>query len=195
MRHGTGRRYCNMAQVITLRTPLTADICKSLHAGDRVLLTGIVYSARDTAHHRMLETILRGEPLPFSLPGETIFYAGPTPARPGMPTGAIGPTTSGRMDPFTPKLLEMGIKGMIGKGVRSLAVREAIAKYHSVYFGAVGGIAALLAQCVQDAVWVAYQDLGPEGIMRFQVLNFPLVVINDCHGGDLYREGRERYRE
>ena len=182
-----------MKQAITVRTPLTTDICKSLHTGDRVLLTGAIYSARDTAHHRMQEAIMRGEPLPFSLPGETIFYAGPAPTRPGMPIGAIGPTTSSRMDPFTPKLLELGLKGMIGKGMRSLAVREAITKHHSVYFAAIGGIAALLTQCVQDAAWVAYQDLGPEGIMRLQVLDFPLVVINDCYGGDLYREGRECY--
>jgi len=182
-----------MKQAITIRTPLTDDICKSLHTGDRVLLTGVIYSARDTAHHRMLETITQGGLLPFPLPGETIFYAGPAPTRPGMPIGAIGPTTSSRMDPFTPKLLEMGLKGMIGKGMRSLTVRKAIARYHGVYFGAVGGIAALLTQCVKDAAWIAYQDLGPEGIMRLQVLNFPLVVINDCHGGDLYIEGRKCY--
>jgi len=182
-----------MKQDIMIKTPLTTDICKSLRTGDRVLLTGAIYSARDTAHHRILEAIRQGDPLPFSLPGETIFYAGPAPTRPGMPIGAIGPTTSSRMDPFTPELLEMGLKGMIGKGMRSLAVREAITRYHGVYFGAVGGIAALLTKCVQDAAWVAYQDLGPEGIMRIQVLNFPLVVINDCHGGDLYNEGRKSY--
>ncbi|MDR2861624.1 MAG: FumA C-terminus/TtdB family hydratase beta subunit [Syntrophobacterales bacterium] len=179
-----------MEQVITIKTPLTGDVCKSLHAGDRVFLTGAVYSARDTAHHRMMEAIREGNPLPFPLQGETIFYAGPTPARPGMPIGAIGPTTSSRMDPYTPELLERGLKGMIGKGMRSSAVREAINRYCGVYFGAVGGIAALLTQCVQAATWVAYQDLGPEGIMRLQVLNFPLIVINDCHGGDLYRDRR-----
>ena len=181
-----------MKQAITIKTPLTDASCKVLHTGDRVLLTGTIYSARDMAHQRMAEAISHGNALPFPLPGETIFYAGPTPARPGMPIGAIGPTTSSRMDPFTPTLMEMGLKGMIGKGIRSSAVREAINRYHGVYFGAIGGIAALLTQCVREAAWVAYQDLGPEGIMRLQVLNFPLVVVNDCHGGDLYRE-RDKY--
>ena len=177
-----------MKQAVAINTPLTDDICQSLRAGDRVLLTGAIFSARDMAHQRMMEAMAQGNPLPFPLTGETIFYAGPAPTRPGMTIGAIGPTTSSRMDPFTPTLLKMGLKGMIGKGMRTLAVREAINQHHAVYLGAVGGIASLLAQRVQAASWVAYRDLGPEGIMRLQVIDFPLVVINDCHGGDLYRK-------
>ncbi len=184
-----------MDPIIALHTPLTDEICESLRAGDRVLLTGRIYTARDAAHLRILDAIRAGNPLPFPLPGEIIFYAGPTPAKPGAPIGSIGPTTSGRMDRFVPKLLELGLKGMIGKGKRAPEVREAICRFKAVYFGAVGGIAALMAQCVRSADWVAYEDLGPEGIMRLDVVELPLVVINDSHGGDLYEEAIGRYRQ
>jgi fumarate hydratase subunit beta len=184
-----------MEHVLNLHTPLTEEICESLRSGDRVLLTGIIYTARDAAHQRITEAMAEGRPLPFPLEGAIIFYAGPTPAKPGAPIGSIGPTTSGRMDMYTPTLLERGLKGMIGKGKRTPEVREAIRRFKGVYFGAVGGIAALMARCIQHAEWVAYEDLGPEGIMRLQVVDLPLVVINDCQGGDLYDEAIERYRQ
>jgi len=184
-----------MDRIMALHTPLTDEICESLRSGDRVLLTGKIYTARDTAHQRILDAIRAGNPLPFPLSGEIIFYAGPTPAKPGAPIGSIGPTTSGRMDRFAPKLLELGLKGMIGKGKRTPEVREAICRFKGVYFGAVGGIAALMAKCVQSAAWVAYEDLGPEGVMRLDVAELPLVVINDSHGGDLYEEAIDRYRQ
>jgi len=194
MWRGTARYCSKMDPMIALHTPLTDEICESLRSGDRVLLTGKIYTARDVAHQRILDAIRDGKPLPFSLPGEIIFYAGPTPAKPGAPIGSIGPTTSGRMDRFVPKLLELGLKGMIGKGKRALEVREAICRFKGVYFGAVGGIAALMAKRVQNAEWVAYEDLGPEGIMCLDVVDLPLVVINDSHGGDLYEEAICRYR-
>lgn len=184
-----------MDQMRSLHTPLTEEICTSLRAGDRVLLTGEVYTARDAAHRRICEAMDAGKPLPFALDGAIIFYAGPTPARPGATIGAIGPTTSGRMDLFTPRLLAQGLKGMIGKGERSPEVREAIRRFNGVYFGALGGVAALMARCVRHAEWVAYKDLGPEGIMRLEVFELPLVVINDSRGGDLYEEAIEHYRQ
>lgn len=184
-----------MAHILNLHTPLTEEHCASLRAGDRVLLTGIIYTARDAAHQRIFEALAAEKPLPFPLEGAIIFYAGPTPAKPGAPIGSIGPTTSGRMDLYTPTLLERGLKGMIGKGKRAFEVREAIRRFNGVYFGAVGGIAALMARCIHRAEWVAYEDLGPEGIMRLHVVDLPLVVINDSQGGDLYDEAIERYRQ
>jgi fumarate hydratase subunit beta len=184
-----------MDRFLSLHTPLTDQICDTLRAGDRVLLTGDIYTARDAAHQRIFAAIAEGQLPPFPLAGEIIFYAGPTPAKPGAPIGSIGPTTSGRMDLFAPRLLEMGLKGMIGKGKRTPEVREAIRRFRGVYFGAVGGIAALMARCIRSAEWVAYEDLGPEGIMRLHVVDLPLVVVNDSQGGDLYDEAMERYRQ
>jgi fumarate hydratase subunit beta len=184
-----------MDRVLVLHTPLTDEICDTLRTGDRVLLTGEIYTARDVAHQRICEAIAQGKPLPFPLAGETIFYAGPSPTKPGAVIGSVGPTTSGRMDLYATGLMEQGLKGMIGKGKRTAEVREAIRRHHGVYFGAVGGIAALMAQCIRHAEWVAYEDLGPEGIMRLDVVNMPLVVINDSQGGDLYEEAKERYRQ
>lgn len=184
-----------MDSILVLYKPLTEEICASLRAGDRVQLTGEIYTARDAAHQRIFEAMEAGKPLPFALAGAIIFYAGPTPAKPGTPIGSIGPTTSGRMDLYTPTLLERGLKGMIGKGKRSPEVREAIRRFNGVYFGAVGGIAARMARCIHHAEWVAYEDLGPEGIMRLHVVDLPLVVINDSQGGDLYDEAIERYRK
>ena len=192
---GTRRSFSEMKGILALHTPLTGALCASLRSGDRILLNGEIYTARDAAHQRIFEAIDGGCPLPFPLQGAVIFYAGPTPARPGVPMGAIGPTTSGRMDPFTPKLLEMGLKGMIGKGKRSVEVRDAIRRFEGVYFGAMGGIAALMARHVRHAERVAYGDFGPEGIMRLDVVDLPLVVINDGHGGDLYEEAIRRYRQ
>jgi fumarate hydratase subunit beta len=171
-----------------IHTPLTDELCASLNVGDVVLLSGEVFTGRDVAHRRLFEASLKGEPLPIPLEGATIFYAAPTPAKPGNVIGSIGPTTSSRMDQYTPKLIEMGLKGMIGKGKRSAAVREAITTYRAIYFGAMGGVAALLSRCVTKAEVVAYDDLGPEAMMCLEIVNFPLVVVNDTRGRDLYEE-------
>ncbi len=171
-----------------IQTPITEEICKDLHAGDRVLLSGSVITGRDTAHKRLAQAIEKGESLPVRLDGETIFYAAPTPARPGRIIGSIGPTTSYRMDAYTLLLMEAGIRGMIGKGKRSEAVREAIMRHRGVYFGAMGGIAALMSECITKAEVIAYEDLGPEAIMRLEIEKFPLIVINDTIGRDLYEE-------
>jgi len=171
---------------LEIRTPLNIDICKTLRAGDSILLSGEIYTGRDAAHRRLFEALQRGEPLPIDLRDETLFYAAPTPARPGRVIGSIGPTTSGRMDAYTPALIEQGLRGMIGKGGRSPEVVAAIKKYGAVYFGAIGGIAALTSRCVKKAAVVAYEDLGPEAIMRMDILRMPVVVINDARGGDLY---------
>ncbi|NPV14288.1 Fe-S-containing hydro-lyase [candidate division WOR-3 bacterium] len=178
-----------------ISTPLTDDVVRLLRAGDAVLLSGRVYTARDLAHKRLVESLERGEKLPFEIQGAVIYYVGPSPAKPGKPIGACGPTTSYRMDPYTPKLLSVGLKGMIGKGNRSPAVIEAIRRHGAVYFAAVGGAAALLAQCVKQATPIAYEDLGPEAIQELLVENLPLIVVNDCYGGDLYEEGVRRFRK
>lgn len=165
-----------------------------LKAGDRVAISGMVYVARDAAHKRLVEALQRGDPLPFDLRGQIVYYMGPSPARPGKPIGAAGPTTSGRMDPYTPMLLAAGLKGMIGKGKRSVQVREALQKYRAVYFAALGGVAALLASAVKRAELVAYEDLGPEAILRLELERLPAVVANDVYGGDVYEEGKAKYR-
>lgn len=180
-----------MARVIT--TPLTDEVVESLHAGDRVVITGKIYTARDAAHKRMMQLIEKGEPLPIDLQGQIIYFVGPTPARPGQVIGSAGPTTAGRMDSYSPKLLELGLKGMIGKGARNEDVRGALTKYKGVYFGATGGVGALLARRITAAHVVAYEDLGPEAIHELQVENFPVVVVNDMYGRDAYTEGREKY--
>ena len=159
-----------------------------------VLLSGSIITGRDTAHKRLFKLITEGRDLPVKLDGETIFYAAPTPPKPGRIIGSIGPTTSYRMDEYTPALMRSGLRAMIGKGKRSAEVRAAIMKYKAVYFGAMGGIAALMAGCVKRADVIAYEDLGPEAIMRLEVEDFPVTVINDIYGGDLYQEGKARYR-
>lgn len=166
----------------------------SLHAGDMVLLSGEVYTARDAAHRRIYEAIKKGLPLPMDLKSATIFYAAPSPTPVGKVIGSIGPTTSYRMDAFTPLLIEHGLKGMIGKGNRSSEVIEAIQQYGAVYFGAIGGIAALTAQCVKRVELVAYEDLGPEAIRKLTILEMPLVVINDPQGMDLYQSEQSKWR-
>lgn len=175
--------------------PFQNDEYKDLKSGDWVLLTGTIYTARDAAHKRMFETIQAGGSLPFNLHGQVIYYVGPTPPRPGQIIGSAGPTTSSRMDAYTPKLLEMGLKGMIGKGYRNEEVKKAIVQYGAVYFAAIGGSGALISKAIKQAELVAYEDLGTEAIRKLFVENFPVIVINDAHGGDLYEEGVARFRQ
>jgi fumarate hydratase subunit beta len=177
-----------------IKTPLTEEIITSLRAGDMVLLSGEIYTARDVAHRRLYESLLKGEKLPIDLSETVLFYAAPTPAPPKKVIGSIGPTTSYRMDFFTPKLIENGLKGMIGKGNRSPEVVETIKQHKAVYFGAIGGIAALMSQCVKKVKMIAYEDLGPEAIRKLTVINLPLIVINDSEGNDLYSSAQKKYR-
>jgi fumarate hydratase subunit beta len=179
---------------IRLETPLRLQEIVPLKSGDVVRLYGVLYTARDAAHARMKEAIEKGEPLPFDPEGQVVYFTGPAPARPGSALGPAGPTTSSRMDPYSPALIERGLRGMVGKGARSEEVQRAMREHGCVYFGAVEGTAALLAECVKEAEVVAYEDLGAEAVHRLVVEEFPVVVINDLHGGDLYREGRERWR-
>jgi len=167
---------------------------ETLKTGDVVRLNGVLYTARDAAHARMKEAIEAGEPLPFDPEGQVVYFTGPAPARPGHALGPAGPTTSSRMDPYSALLIERGLRGMIGKGSRSEAVLESMREHGCVYFGAVEGTAALLSDCVKEAEVVAYEDLGAEAIRRLVVEDFPVVVVDDLYGGDLYREGRERWR-
>jgi fumarate hydratase subunit beta len=181
-----------MAKKISL--PLNEETLKGLRAGDDVLLSGVIYVGRDAAHKRLIETLERGEPLPFDIKGQTIYFMGPTPPRPGRPIGSAGPTTSGRMDSYSPRLIAEGLKGMIGKGMRSEAVKEAMTKYQAVYFGAIGGAGALAARSIKKSEVVAYEELGAEAIRRLEVTDFPVTVVNDIYGGDLYEEGKAKYR-
>jgi fumarate hydratase subunit beta len=183
-----------MIEEIKLVTPLDDQSVERLKIGDRVLLSGCVYSARDAAHKRLIDLLDRGEQLPFDIKGQVIYFVGPTPARPGRPIGSAGPTTSSRMDKYSPRLIAQGLKGMIGKGFRSPEVIEAMKKYKAVYFAAVGGAGALLAQRIKESEIVAYEDLGPEAIRRLKLDNFPVIVVNDCRGNDLYREGVKKYK-
>lgn len=173
--------------------PLTDADVEALASGDRVRITGVLYTARDAAHGRLLPLVERGEPLPVDLRGQIIYYTGPSPARPGEVVGSIGPTTASRMDRYTPALLALGLKGTIGKGARSEAVKEALRRHRAVYFGAVGGAGAVLSRFVREVQVVAYEDLGTEAIRRLVVEGFPAIVINDCRGGDLYEEGARQY--
>jgi fumarate hydratase subunit beta len=177
-----------------LRMPLDSAVLLQLRAGDRVVLSGVMYAARDSAHKRMIEALGRGERLPVDLAGQVIYYMGPTPVRPGRVFGAAGPTTAGRMDPYTPQLLSLGLKGTIGKGRRSAEVRAAMMKNGAVYFAAVGGAGALLSRHIVAARVAAYEDLGPEAMYELEVDGFPAVVIDDLHGADAYELGRELYR-
>jgi len=174
--------------------PLDADKIKDLHAGDALLLTGYLYTARDSAHKKLVAMIEKGENLPIHLQGETIYYAGPCPAKPGEIIGSVGPTTSGRMDRYAPVLLRKGLLGMVGKGARSPQVIEAMKEAGSVYFGATGGAGALIAQCVRSVEIVAFPELGTEAIRRLWVENFPVLVLIDSRGNDLYESGRKKYQ-
>jgi fumarate hydratase subunit beta len=177
-----------------LTPPLSDEDVTALRCGDRALISGVLYTARDAAHARLVSLLKEGKPLPFDVQGQIIYYVGPTPARPGSVIGSAGPTTSGRMDTYAPALMEAGLKGMIGKGSRSGEVREAMARSKAVYFAATGGAGALLAQRILKAEVVAYDDLGPEAIRRLEVRDFPVIVVNDTFGGDLYEEGVAEYR-
>ena len=184
----------NMPIARTIVLPLSDDVVETLHTGDELLLTGVVYVARDAAHKRMIETLKAGKPLPVNLRGQVIYFMGPTPARPGRAAGSAGPTSSYRMDIYSPRLMAEGLKGMIGKGMRSDAVKEAMKRYKAVYLGAIGGAGALISNCIRKVEIVAYEDLGAEAMRRLEVQDFPATVINDIYGGDLYQTGRSRYR-
>jgi len=178
-----------------ITTPLTEEKVNILKAGDIVELSGTVYTARDAAHKKLMELIIAGKELPFNLAGQVIYYVGPCPAPPGMVIGSAGPTTSGRMDSYTPKLIEMGLRGMIGKGQRSREVIDAIVKYGAVYFGAVGGAGALISKSIRSQQVIAFEELGTEAVRKLVVENFPLTVIIDRFGNNLYDIGRSRYAE
>lgn len=182
-----------MSEPIRLKTPLTDGDVEKLKAGDKVLITGVIYTGRDAAHKRLTDLLKEGKPLPIDLKGQIIYYVGPAPAKPGHSIGSAGPTTSGRMDAYSPKLMEIGLKGMIGKGMRKKEVIEAMKKYKAVYLAATGGAGALLAKSVKKAQIVAYEDLGPEAINRLEVVDFPAIVVNDTKGNDLYQQGMAQY--
>ena len=184
-----------MTDSIKITTPLTDEVIEKLKAGDRVLLSGVIYTGRDMAHKAMVEGHKKGEALPFDPKGQVLYYTGPTPARPGRPIGAAGPTTSYRMDKYTPYLLEQGLKGMIGKGPRGHEVRKAITKLGAVYFAAIGGAGALISKAIKKAEVIAYPELGTEAVMRLEVEDLPVFVVNDVHGGDLYEMGVAEYGE
>jgi len=174
-------------------TPLSDADVESLKAGDRVRITGVLYTARDAAHGRLFPLTERGAKLPIDVKGAIIYYTGPSPARPGDVIGSVGPTTASRMDKYTPALLELGLKGTLGKGHRGQAVKDALKRHKAVYFGAIGGAGAVLSRYVKKAEIVAYEDLGTEALRRLDVEAFPAIVINDCHGGDLYQDGQKAY--
>jgi fumarate hydratase subunit beta len=177
-----------------IETPLSDEVIAKLRAGDKVFLSGYVLTGRDAAHKKLIDLIKEGKDLPIDIKGQLIYYVGPTPARPGKPIGSAGPTTSYRMDSYAPTLHSLGLKGSIGKGQRSKEVKEAMKKHKAVYLGASGGTGALISKSVQESEVVAYPELGPEAIRRIKVKDLPLIVINDMYGGDLYEEGKKKYR-
>lgn len=179
--------------MIRLTTPLTIDKVKALKAGDQVLLSGTIYTGRDAAHKRLAELVKQGKDLPFDPKDQIIYYVGPTPAKPGQIFGSGGPTTSGRMDAYAPTMLSLGLRGMIGKGYRNDNVKEAMCMYTGVYFGAIGGAGAYISQCVKQAKVIAFEDLGAEAIRELYVEEFPLTVVIDCEGNDLYEIGKKEY--
>lgn len=176
-----------------IETPLTDTVVEKLRAGDKVSITGVIFVGRDAAHKRLVAAMDAGEALPFDPEGQIIYYMGPAPAKPGDPIGSAGPTTSYRMDPYAPRLMEVGLKGMIGKGNRSVPVREAMQEHKAVYLGAIGGAGALIAKSIKKAEVVAYDDLGAEALRRLEVEEFPAVVVNDVYGGDAYEDGLKEY--
>ena len=176
-----------------IHTPLTREIAESLKAGDRVFLTGEIYTSRDAGHKRMCEALDAGQDLPFDAENAVIYYVGPTPAKPGRVIGSAGPTTSGRMDAYAPRMIKAGARGMIGKGERRSEVVDAIKEYGGVYFGAIGGAGAFLSHCIKKAEPIAYEDLGTEALRKLWVEDMPLYVIIDSEGGNLYEDGREAY--
>ena len=178
-----------------IQAPLDPQEIRTLRAGDYVKITGTIYTARDAAHKRMKETLVRGEALPFSLENNVIYYMGPSPAREGRPIGSAGPTTASRMDKYAPELLDLGLKGMIGKGKRTVQVKEAIVRNGAVYFAAVGGAGALLSKKILSSEVIAYEDLGAEAIRKLEVKDFPVIVVIDSEGNNLYETAIEQYRE
>ncbi len=180
-------------EVKRIQLPLTEAAILELRTGDMVEISGSLYTGRDAAHQRFHQALEKGEQLPVDLAGQVLYYVGPSPARPGQVIGAAGPTTGSRMDPFTPALLALGLKGLIGKGKRNETVRQALREHTAVYFGAVGGLGILLSRSIKQAEVVAYPDLGPEAVFRLTVENFPAIVINDCYGGDLYAEAVQEW--
>lgn len=183
-----------MADPIKINTPLTDEILEKLKAGDKVFISGTIYTARDAAHKRLVDLLDKGEELPFDVRGQVIYFVGPTPARPGAVIGSAGPTTSYRMDAYSPKLIAAGLKGMIGKGGRSDEVVAAMKEHKAIYMGATGGAAALIARAIKKSEVIAYEDLGAEAIRKMEVEDFPAIVVNDITGNDLYKEGREKFR-
>ncbi len=183
-----------MSQSLNIKSPVDEETIKSLKTGDQVFISGIIYVARDVAHKRMIEALDQGKPLPFEIKGQTIYYMGPCPARPGQVIGSAGPTTSGRMDAYSPRLIAEGLKVMVGKGMRSETVRDAMKKYRAVYLAAIGGAGALISRSIKESEIIAYEELGAEAVLRLEVKDFPATVINDIYGGDLYQEGKARYR-
>lgn len=178
---------------IELTTPFTDETIKGLKAGDMVYISGVVYTSRDAAHKRMCELLEKGEPMPFDFEGAAVYYAGPCPPKPGKPIGSVGPTTSGRMDLYSPQLMEKGLRVMIGKGLRNKEVVDGIVKHSGVYFAAIGGAAALMGKSVESAEVIAFEDLGTEAVRKLVVKNLPVIVAIDCHGNNMYEEGRKKY--
>ena len=177
-----------------IKAPITKEVSRSLHAGDYVYITGTIYTARDAAHKRMDEALSNGENLPINIENQVIYYMGPSPAREGRPIGSAGPTTASRMDKYAPRLLDLGLSAMIGKGKRSKEVLDAVVRNESVYFAAVGGAGALLSKCIKASEVVAYEDLGTEAIRKLEVENFPVIVVADCEGNNLYETAIKEYQ-
>ncbi|MBN1271763.1 MAG: Fe-S-containing hydro-lyase [Candidatus Aminicenantes bacterium] len=177
-----------------IQTPVSDETISKLKAGDRVFITGYLFTGRDSAHKKLIELVEQGKDLPVDIKGQLIYYVGPTPARPGKPIGSAGPTTSYRMDSFAPALHAMGLKGTIGKGARSEEVKKSLQKHKAVYLAAVGGAGALISRSIEEAEVIAYPELGPEAIRRIKVKDFPCIVINDMYGNDLYEEGKQEYQ-
>jgi fumarate hydratase subunit beta len=184
-----------LADSINITSPIEPEVIEKLKVGDRVFISGVLFTARDTAHQRMVKAITDGDKLPFNIKGQTLYYMGPSPARPGQVIGSAGPTTSGRMDAYTPPLLRAGLKAMIGKGSRSAEVKESIKKNQAIYLVTFGGAGALLAKAIKKAEVIAYPELVAEAIMRLEVENFPAIVANDIHGGDIFIQNRARYQK
>jgi len=183
-----------MAKTFKLQTPLTDEDVSKLSIGDKVLISGTIYTGRDAAHKRLVDLVQAGKELPFNIQGQIIYYVGPAPAPPGKPIGSAGPTTSYRMDPYAPALMDVGLKGMIGKGPRNQAVIDSMKKNKAVYFAAIGGAAVVVAKSITDAKVIAYDDLGTEAIRELKVKDFPCIVANDIYGNDIYKEGVEKYK-
>ena len=182
-----------MSKTYHLTTPISDETIETLKSGDIVYLSGIIYTARDAAHKRLVDLLDAGEELPFDVKGAVIYFVGPTPPKPGDPIGSAGPTTSYRMDSYSPRLIAEGLKGMIGKGKRNKEVTDACQKHKAVYFGATGGAGALLGKQIKSAEVIAYEELGPEAVRKLEVVDFPVTVINDAYGNDLYKTGRAQY--